>query len=368
MQKALERRRLLRRNRELEERLEGARAALETDRSARRRCDALLRTIESLRHNESHVLIQGESGTGKELVARAIHGRAAAAGGPSCPSTAARSRRRSSRASSSATSAARSRARSDAPGPLPHARTAARSSSTRSASCRSRCRPSCCARSRSARSGPSGGGRGAGRRARRRRDAPRPRRRWCETSRFRSRSLLPAERGAHRASAAARAPRGRPAAGAALPREAAPRRGRSSTASSRDALARLVRHDWPGNVRELENVIESALALAQGPVAASRRSADGPEPPRVPLVIARAAGQAGAETPVLGSLPLSLDAYERCALERALRSPAAMRPMRRVASGSVAAPSTASSASTACACPGWSTPLDGIDCRCPPNE
>jgi transcriptional regulator with PAS, ATPase and Fis domain len=34
---------------------------------------ALVRTIHSLRHNESHVLLRGESGTGKELVARAIH-------------------------------------------------------------------------------------------------------------------------------------------------------------------------------------------------------------------------------------------------------------------------------------------------------
>ena len=33
----------------------------------------LLRTLESLGDNESHVLLQGESGTGKELVARAIH-------------------------------------------------------------------------------------------------------------------------------------------------------------------------------------------------------------------------------------------------------------------------------------------------------
>ena len=67
-------------------------------------------------------------------------------------------------------------------------------------------------------------------------------------------------------------------------------------------------------MRELENVIESALALAPGP---RLRAADLPMggPPRVAAAIARA----GAEAPPPGALPLSLDAYERCALERALR-------------------------------------------------
>ena len=52
----------------------------------------LARTIHSLRHNESHVLIQGESGTGKELVACAIHAvEPASDGRSSCRSTAARS-------------------------------------------------------------------------------------------------------------------------------------------------------------------------------------------------------------------------------------------------------------------------------------
>ena len=46
---------------------------------------ALGRIIESLRHNESHVLIQGESGTGKELVARAIRLNSPRAAGPFVP-------------------------------------------------------------------------------------------------------------------------------------------------------------------------------------------------------------------------------------------------------------------------------------------
>lgn len=76
-------------------------------------------------------------------------------------------------------------------------------------------------------------------------------------------------------------------------------------------------HDWPGNVRELENVIESALALARGPwlraadlpMGRSRRAAP-------PIARQTATDVAGAAPP--GALPLSLDAYERSALERAL--------------------------------------------------
>jgi DNA-binding NtrC family response regulator len=73
-----------------------------------------------------------------------------------------------------------------------------------------------------------------------------------------------------------------------------------------DALELLARADWPGNVRELENVIESALALARGP---KLRVAD--------LPMAR--GATNAPPPSLDHLPLDLQAYERAALERALR-------------------------------------------------
>ncbi|MDJ0853479.1 MAG: sigma-54 dependent transcriptional regulator [Myxococcota bacterium] len=69
--KALERQQLVRRNRELEEELRERTGSPElVGRSSA--MQALKRTIHSLRHNESHVLVQGESGTGKELVARAI--------------------------------------------------------------------------------------------------------------------------------------------------------------------------------------------------------------------------------------------------------------------------------------------------------
>jgi DNA-binding NtrC family response regulator len=69
--RAIERRRLVARNRDLERELAQRSHAALVGSSPRMR--AVLRTIESLRHNESSVLIQGESGTGKELVAAAIH-------------------------------------------------------------------------------------------------------------------------------------------------------------------------------------------------------------------------------------------------------------------------------------------------------
>jgi two-component system response regulator HydG len=71
VKKALERRQLVQRNQVLEEALRGQVATPELVGHCPS-MHALQRTIHSLRHNESHVLIQGESGTGKELVARAI--------------------------------------------------------------------------------------------------------------------------------------------------------------------------------------------------------------------------------------------------------------------------------------------------------
>ena len=83
VRKALERRRLVRRNRELEEELRERVSPDLIGNSDQMR--GLARTIHSLRHNESHVLIQGESGTGKELVARAVHAASPRAAGSFIP-------------------------------------------------------------------------------------------------------------------------------------------------------------------------------------------------------------------------------------------------------------------------------------------
>jgi DNA-binding NtrC family response regulator len=82
IRRAIERRRLLSRNRELERELADRRSTLVGSSRAMRAVD---RTIESLRHNESTVLIAGESGTGKELVAAAIHAASPRAAGPFVP-------------------------------------------------------------------------------------------------------------------------------------------------------------------------------------------------------------------------------------------------------------------------------------------
>jgi DNA-binding NtrC family response regulator len=84
VEKALERRRLVLRNRELEEELRSHAGPPDLVGSSPR-MRALARTIHGLRHNESHVLIQGESGTGKELVARAIHRASPRSGGAFVP-------------------------------------------------------------------------------------------------------------------------------------------------------------------------------------------------------------------------------------------------------------------------------------------
>jgi DNA-binding NtrC family response regulator len=74
-----------------------------------------------------------------------------------------------------------------------------------------------------------------------------------------------------------------------------------------EALSVLTRYPWPGNVRELENTIESALALAQGALLGPRD-----------LRIGRDSAPFAAALQASLALPLSFDAYERSAIERAL--------------------------------------------------
>jgi len=310
VQKALERRRLLARNRELEERLEGERATeLVGNAPAMRR---LVRTIESLRHNESHVLIQGESGTGKELVARAIHATSRRREGPFVPVdcgalpdsiieselfghekgafTGAVGAPGLFRMANGGTLFL------DEIGELPLAMQAKLLRALQQKEVR-----------------PVGGSAAVPVDLRVVSATHRDLAAMVETHRFRMdlfyrlnvvRIEIPPLRERM---------------------EDVPllvqhfldeRRRAGSTVEGlgEDALERLLAHDWPGNVRELENVLESALALARGPWL---RAADLPmgRNRRTPP------SRAGASPDDAGtaSLPLSLDAYEKSALERALR-------------------------------------------------
>jgi DNA-binding NtrC family response regulator len=73
-----------------------------------------------------------------------------------------------------------------------------------------------------------------------------------------------------------------------------------------EALEALLGHAWPGNVRELENRIEAAVALARGPRLTLEDLGLTPRQAPPPTV----------ETPT--GIPLSLEAYERACIERAL--------------------------------------------------
>jgi two-component system response regulator HydG len=309
VQKAIERRRLLRRNRELEERLgDQARApGLVGHSPAMRR---LARTIESLRHNESHVLIQGESGTGKELVARAIHASSRRHAGPFVPvdcgalpeSIIESELFGHERGAFTGALGAQGLFRMahggtlflDEIGELPLAMQAKLLRALQHKEVR-----------------PVGGTNPVPVDLRVVSATHRDLAAMVDTNRFRMdlyyrlnvvRIEIPPLRERmedvpllvqHFLDEKRRA--GSPVEGV-----------------GEDALAHLLGHDWPGNVRELENVLESALALARGPWLRAADLPLGRNRRTTPPALARE------EDLELAKLPLSLDAYERAALERAL--------------------------------------------------
>ena len=79
VERALERKRLVERNRFLETQVAGAFPGIVGSSPPVRR---MLELIDAVARADSTVLVLGESGTGKELVARAIHDRSPRAGGP----------------------------------------------------------------------------------------------------------------------------------------------------------------------------------------------------------------------------------------------------------------------------------------------
>ena len=83
--------------------------------------------------------------------------------------------------------------------------------------------------------------------------------------------LLPPQRHPDPPAAAARAPRGHPAAGRLLPAASTASRWRCRRQPiSVEAMQMLESYDWPGNVRELENLIERALALSHAETITTR--------------------------------------------------------------------------------------------------
>ncbi|HEX2483712.1 MAG TPA: sigma-54 dependent transcriptional regulator [Myxococcota bacterium] len=302
VRQAVERRQLVRRNRELERELrERGGAPSLVGRSARLR--ALQRKVESLRHNESNVLLQGESGTGKELVARALHAASPRSAGPFVPvdcgalpesiieSELFGHERGAFTGAVGAPGLFRRAHRGtlflDEVGEIPLAMQARLLRALQSREVR-----------------PVGGSDAVPVDIRVIAATNRDLAAMVEEGRFRLdlyyrlnvvRIDVPPLRermedvpllAAH-----------------FLAKHARP--GQPGLELEPDALERLARYAWPGNVRELENAIESALALARGP---RLRAAD------LPLGVPAAAER---EAPP-AHIPLDLDAYERCALERAL--------------------------------------------------
>jgi len=74
-----------------------------------------------------------------------------------------------------------------------------------------------------------------------------------------------------------------------------------------ETLSALAHHPWPGNVRELQNCVEQALALC-----------DHSELKPADLDLGRAPAAGLAAPAVAEEVPLSFEAYEKLALERAL--------------------------------------------------
>ncbi|HTF33917.1 MAG TPA: sigma-54 dependent transcriptional regulator [Myxococcota bacterium] len=304
VRKALERHRLVKRNRELEQALRGRGAAPELV-GASPRMRALARTIQSLRHNESHVLIQGESGTGKELVARAIHASSARASGPfvpvdcgALPETIIESElfghERGAFTGAIGASpglfrmADRGTLFLDEIGEIPGSVQAKLLRALQHKEVR-----------------PVGA------------SAPVPVDLRIISATHRDLSAM-VEARQFRTDLFYRLNvvrieipplRERREDVPLLVHHFLAKHGNTSVqieGIDDDALELLVMHDWPGNVRELENVMESALALARGP---RLRASD------LPLARRRASG-AAARVPL--EVPLSLEAYEWCALARAL--------------------------------------------------
>ncbi len=94
------------------------------------------------------------------------------------------------------------------------------------------------------------------------------------------------------------------------------KRDRAIMGIDEDALQALMSYTWPGNVRELENVLERGMALGRGHIITYR---DLPPLGRKEVPVSTARIPSTGPGLSLNGVPLSLKAYERLALETALR-------------------------------------------------
>jgi two-component system response regulator HydG len=302
---ALERRALVRRNHELEDELRG-RSGLPDLVGSSSAMRSLSRTIQALRHNESHVLILGESGTGKELVARALHASSPRSRGPFVPVDCGALPESVIESELFGNERGAFTGAVGAPGlfrianggtlfldeigevPLPvqaKLLRALQEKEVRPVGASSTVPVNIRVVSATHRDLPF----------------------LVEEKRFRSDLFYRLDVVRLEIPTLRERPDDIPLLVHHFLRKHAPTDSRVRGIDDA-ALAELVQQDWPGNVRELENVVESALALAQG----ERLE-------RSDLARVRSRRPARGASRPQGELPLSLAAYERCALERALR-------------------------------------------------
>ena len=274
--KALERRDLIEKNKALQQRLDdllGQGAMIGASPAFRR----MMTLVEQVADSSATVLIQGESGTGKEGVARAIHERSARRSGPfvavncaALPETLLESELFGYEKGAFTGAAGRKEGRFELAdgGTLFLDEVADLSPVTQAKLLRVL---------QEGEFERLGGTRSLRVDVRDRgRHQPGARRRWCKRQALPRGPLLPAQRHHDRRAAAARAPRGHPAAGPPLRARSTPPRTTGSWRASRDeAVRQLEAYSWPGNVRELENVIERAVVLARGGSDRGRRPAGG---------------------------------------------------------------------------------------------
>lgn len=108
-------------------------------------------------------------------------------------------------------------------------------------------------------------------------------------------------------------------AGSVLQRLAASH-GRPAPTLAQSALDALSQYAFPGNVRELENILERALALAEGDsISATDLRLPAPPPPRSPDVAPSPAPEAVIDLEANGTaLPSYIEHLERAAIQKAL--------------------------------------------------